>query len=619
MKIIILLFLPLLLAALPATTTTDVTIEGTFKATTTNQGIINAELYYHPPTNEQQRVQEQKTYATPAARITQQATSTYIWQEPITTTYTFGTRQTITNNHYESQLHFITYPAIVPENLRSYTHATEKIDITPAITQQAQTFLTTDDTYLIVHNIANWVKNNINYSLDTLTAQATYPSSWVYENKRGVCDEITNLFISMVRSIGIPARFVTGLVKTNETYSGHGWAEVYYPDQGWVPYDVTFGNYGWIDSKHIIIHEDPDPGTAGITYQWTNNNHVEETTLNIQAITIQEQGEATSPFTISATPLNNHARFGSSVPLIVSITNNENYYHSAQVTVTTAPGIKEDNQQIIALPPRITKNLYWTLTLPENLDTNYRYTAMIEIQDQYEQTTRNTISYEKEAAYTTATEAENYIAQQKQPQEKKPFEKMTITCLPDKDYYYEQQSATITCELNNQGPATTLTTCLLATCKEQALQERQSITITYNLAQAINGRIPYTISNEEHTTVIIIPLNVQPVPYLTITLPNETYDYNKNIALPITYQPNTDIYNFTITTRHFSYTDERIQQQGTIILETNTKQLINGLPLIITYQDHQGKNYQQEDYYTFQIKNLSRWAKIKIWAYNIFH
>src|SRR3989338_1127227 len=35
MKIIILLFLPLLLAALPATTTTDVTIEGTFKATRT--------------------------------------------------------------------------------------------------------------------------------------------------------------------------------------------------------------------------------------------------------------------------------------------------------------------------------------------------------------------------------------------------------------------------------------------------------------------------------------------------------------------------------------------------------------------------------------------------------
>lgn len=71
------------------------------------------------------------------------------------------------------------------------------------------------DYYKVVYELSDWTKTNIDYDLNTITAKAVKKSSWVLENRQGVCDELTNLFISMLRSVGIPARFVTGMVYTN--------------------------------------------------------------------------------------------------------------------------------------------------------------------------------------------------------------------------------------------------------------------------------------------------------------------------------------------------------------------------------------------------------------------
>ena len=43
--------------------------------------------------------------------------------------------------------------------------------------------------YSGVFNIAEFVRSNIKYDLNTITAKAVQKSSWVYFNKKGVCDE----------------------------------------------------------------------------------------------------------------------------------------------------------------------------------------------------------------------------------------------------------------------------------------------------------------------------------------------------------------------------------------------------------------------------------------------
>ncbi len=65
-------------------------------------------------------------------------------------------------------------------------------------------------------------------------------------NRRvGSCRDFANLFIDVVRSLGLAARFVSGYLNTgaSDSYGGatHAWAQVYIPGAGWKGFDPTIG------------------------------------------------------------------------------------------------------------------------------------------------------------------------------------------------------------------------------------------------------------------------------------------------------------------------------------------------------------------------------------------
>ena len=63
--------------------------------------------------------------------------------------------------------------------------------------------------------------------------------------KRGVCQDITHIFIASARQLGIPARYVSGYFHradgVNEQQAGHAWAEAFVEHLGWVGFDPTNG------------------------------------------------------------------------------------------------------------------------------------------------------------------------------------------------------------------------------------------------------------------------------------------------------------------------------------------------------------------------------------------
>ena len=152
------------------------------------------------------------------------------------------------------------------------------IDINDEIRQIASSIVQgEDDLYTAVFKLAEWVENNVEYELSTLTAEATQKASWVVDNKKGVCDEITSLFISMSRSLGIPARFVTGISHSNinlqnQGWDLHGWAEVYFPGFGWVPFDVTYKELGFVGTTHIKLKTTLDSREVSINYATRSRN-----------------------------------------------------------------------------------------------------------------------------------------------------------------------------------------------------------------------------------------------------------------------------------------------------------------------------------------------------------
>jgi transglutaminase-like putative cysteine protease len=72
--------------------------------------------------------------------------------------------------------------------------------------------------------------------------------------------------------VGIPARYVSGLAYTNwegkNGWGPHAWAEVYFPGYGWVAYDITYGQFGYVDATHIKLKESVDSKEPSTLYIW---------------------------------------------------------------------------------------------------------------------------------------------------------------------------------------------------------------------------------------------------------------------------------------------------------------------------------------------------------------
>lgn len=74
---------------------------------------------------------------------------------------------------------------------------------------------------------------------------------YVLDEKHGDCGQVALLYISLMRTLGIPARWESGWMLHPGSQNLHDWAEVYFEGIGWVPVDVSFGRY--ISSDNLLV------------------------------------------------------------------------------------------------------------------------------------------------------------------------------------------------------------------------------------------------------------------------------------------------------------------------------------------------------------------------------
>jgi transglutaminase-like putative cysteine protease len=88
------------------------------------------------------------------------------------------------------------------------------------------------------------VRSVMDFVVQTLKKTAYDPADhgavWALQNRHGDCTEFTDLFVTLCRAKGIPARacdgYITTEVQKNDT-AKHSWTEVYLDKLGWVPFD----------------------------------------------------------------------------------------------------------------------------------------------------------------------------------------------------------------------------------------------------------------------------------------------------------------------------------------------------------------------------------------------
>jgi protein-glutamine gamma-glutamyltransferase len=91
---------------------------------------------------------------------------------------------------------------------------------------------------------------NYRYSLDVGTdASATPVQDFLFVRKTGYCEHYASAMVVMLRTLGIPARLVTGFLPGEWNTFGryyivrqqdaHAWVEVFFPGSGWITFDPT--------------------------------------------------------------------------------------------------------------------------------------------------------------------------------------------------------------------------------------------------------------------------------------------------------------------------------------------------------------------------------------------
>ncbi len=90
-----------------------------------------------------------------------------------------------------------------------------------------------------VEGITDWVYRNIQYVKQSTTVSTT--AEEVLRTGVGVCQDMAHLAMGMLKALGIPSRYVCGLL-TTEVGETHAWLEFWHPFQGWIPSDPTRGH-----------------------------------------------------------------------------------------------------------------------------------------------------------------------------------------------------------------------------------------------------------------------------------------------------------------------------------------------------------------------------------------
>lgn len=120
------------------------------------------------------------------------------------------------------------------------------------------------------------------FEFNTKVTNVATPIHDVMSKRKGVCQDFAQIAIACVRSVGLPARYVSGYIETLPppgkekligTDASHAWFSVCIPYFGWVDFDPT--NNQIPQNQHIVVSYGRDyydvPPLKGVIYSTGKN------------------------------------------------------------------------------------------------------------------------------------------------------------------------------------------------------------------------------------------------------------------------------------------------------------------------------------------------------------
>ena len=107
---------------------------------------------------------------------------------------------------------------------------------------------------MFIQRCSEYIFDKFEYRKGITTIETTVDE--ILAHKTGVCQDFAHVLLEMLRSTGIPSRYVSGYICPNQdgargAGATHAWVEVYLPATGWVGIDPT--NNIWVTDQHVVL------------------------------------------------------------------------------------------------------------------------------------------------------------------------------------------------------------------------------------------------------------------------------------------------------------------------------------------------------------------------------
>lgn len=167
-------------------------------------------------------------------------------------------------NAMEKTATALLYPDFILQHyLQTPAVNSQIVDLARQLTQPATSVMQA------VSLIHTHLLTNYRYSLDVPSIQSVHPlEDFLLTRKTGYCEHYATAMVVLLRTVGIPARLVTGFLATEWNEFGgyytvrqrdaHAWVEVYFPQSGWITIDPTppapsaIGSTWWLSATSAM-------------------------------------------------------------------------------------------------------------------------------------------------------------------------------------------------------------------------------------------------------------------------------------------------------------------------------------------------------------------------------
>ncbi len=459
-----------------------------------------------------------------------------------------------------------------------------------------------DNEFIVVFNFAQWIRENVRCSHGFITQNA----STLLETRQGSCDDATGLFIALNRASGIPARFVSGIALADSEFEEHAWAEVYFPEVGWVPYDVVKGQLGYVDIGHIAFHKGLDRkqifNGTGISY-----------TRAGKGVRLPDE------VSIKVFPLYDNVNFSSFNIIEVVVRNLRGYYVADEITIVPSPGLDMEATLIpFYLGPFEERKERFLVQVVEN-ETRFIHAFPI-----FVYSSKNVSAQTRFRALSSSpVYMSGRFPESRTAKRDALVADLAIDCLPEKEYYIGE-TAEVRCIAKNTGNAfiQKLQLCI-DSCEsfDLGIGKTRGLLFEKRLDAAGSQKIALTAKNSQISRKYYFYMDVLDFPKITITNfshPGSMEYSEKGFAALVLKKDSSSIpLNASVTLAIDGNIREVLSFNATnrtILFEVRGDSLNEGPNVVsveVSYFDGRGRKYASRRAGIITLKNITFFQKIR--------